>query len=62
MTDEPPKKSGVDYDDGQRKLSVSDTAWSKLLQVIGEDLRWVVRSIGWGIAVIATCYGASLIL
>ena len=62
VTDEPIEKSGVDYDDGQRKLSVSDTALSKLLQVIGEDLRWVVRSIGWGIAVVATCYGASLLL
>lgn len=62
MTDEPTKKSGVDYDDGTRKVSVSDTAWSKLLQVIGEDLRWVIRAIGWGIACVATCYGASLLL
>ncbi len=62
MTDEPIKKNGVDYDDGQRKLSVSDTAWSKLLQVIGEDLRWVVRAVGWGIACIATCYGVSLLV
>jgi hypothetical protein len=62
VTDEPIKKNGVDYDDGQRKLSVSDTAWSKLLQVIGEDLRWVVRAVGWGIACIATCYGVSLLV
>ena len=62
MTDEPKDKDGFDYSDGQRKLSVSETAWSKLLQVIGEDLRWVIRAIGWGIACIATCYGASLLL
>ena len=62
MTDEPKEKDGFEFDDGQRKLSVSETAWAKLLAVIGEDLRWVVRSIGWGIAVVATCYGASLLL
>ena len=62
MTDENQDRDGFDYSDGQRKLSVSETAWAKLLAVIGEDLRWVVRSIGWGIAVVATCYGASLLL
>ncbi len=62
MTDDTPDKSGVDYDDGTRKVSVSDTAWAKLLAVIGEDLRWVIRAIGWGIACVATCYGASLLL
>ncbi len=61
MTDEPKDKDGFEFDDGQRKLSVSETAWSGLLAVIGADLRWVVRAIGWGIACIATCYGVSLL-
>ena len=60
--DETPKDSGgVNYDDGKRKLAVSNTAWSQLLGVIGGDLRWIVRAIGWGIACIATCYGVSLL-
>lgn len=55
------KQSGVDYDDGKRKLSVSEGAWSRLLSTIGGDLRWIVRAIGWGIAFVATCYGVSLL-
>lgn len=55
------QQSGVDYDDGKRKLSVSEGAWSRLLSTIGGDLRWVVRAIGWGIAFVATCYGVSLL-
>lgn len=61
VADEPKESDGVDYDDGRRKLSVSGTAWSQLLGVIGGDLRWVVRAVGWGIACIATCYGVSLL-
>jgi hypothetical protein len=55
------QQSGVDYDDGKRKLSVSEGAWSRLLSTIGGDLRWIVRAIGWGIAFVATCYGVSLL-
>ena len=55
------QQSGVDYDDGKRKLSVSEGAWSRLLSTIGGDLRWIVRAIGWGIAFVATCYGVRLL-
>jgi len=53
VEDDPEKQSGVDYDDGERKFSVSESAWNKLLNTIGGDLRWVVRAIAVGIAVVA---------
>ena len=53
---------GFEFDDGRRKMSVSDSAMAKLLSVIGGDLRWIVRAIGWGIAFVATCYGVSLLI
>ena len=61
VDNETQQNEGVNYDDGERKLSVSESAWAGLLQVVGTDLRWVVRAIGWGIACIATCYGVSLL-
>jgi len=61
VEDDPEKQSGVDYDDGERKFSVSESALTKLLNTIGGDLRWVVRAIAVGIAVVASCYGASLL-
>ena len=61
VDEKPEQQAGVDYDDGKRKLSVSEGAWSGLLSTVGGDLRWVVRAIGWGIAFVATCYGVSLL-